>query len=210
MHTRRGALGGLATAGVAALAGCSLFDDALEQEADPAAVAEGAADSAGFEHEALTDQVAEQTVEVGDQSRDLRLTNWTNEYRRAAPGIDFDAARFLLLTTPTVTVAGQSANPLRGLDREQLLQELVDRLDITPVRNVEQVGERSVPVLEGSVTVGAFAAETEQGIQLRLHLADRTHEDDLLVLFGLHPDLLDLTEEIDTLVEGVLHPAERP
>jgi hypothetical protein len=210
MHTRRATLGALAAAGVTALAGCSLLDDATSQEAEPAAVAESAAGSAGFEHDRLRDQSYEQTVEVADESQELQLTNWTNRYTRAAAGVEFDAATFLLFTTPTVTVAGQTANPFGQFDTEQLLQEMVDRLDTGPVQSIQRVGERTVTVLDDQVTIEEFDAESDGGVQLRLHLGDSTHEDDLLVLFGLHPELLDMTADIDTLAEGTVHPAERP
>jgi hypothetical protein len=210
MHTRRATLGALAAAGVTALAGCSLFEDALEREADPAAVEESAAESAGFEQDRLRDQTYEQSIEVADESRKLRLTNWTNRYTRAAAGVAFDAATFLLFTTPTVTVADQSANPFGQFDTEQLLQEMVERSNTTPVQDVQRVGERTVRVLGEAVTVETFEAESEGGVQLRLHLGDRAHDGDLLVFLGIHPELLDTREDIDTLAEGVVHPAERP
>jgi hypothetical protein len=209
MHTRRATLGALA-AGVTALAGCSLLDDATGQEADPAAVTADAVGSTEFEHDSLTSQAYEQTVEVGDRSQDLQLTNWTNRYVMSTASVDIDAIRFSLFTTPTVTVAGESANPFGQFDRERLLRRMVDRVDIVPIENIQMVGERPVTVLGESVTVDEFEAETEQqGVRIRLHIADRTHEGDLLVLLGLHPDLLDLTDDIDTLAEGIVHPSEQ-
>jgi len=208
MHTRRATLGTLAATGMVALAGCSLFNDPLEQEADPAAVEESAAASAGFEQDELTEQVTETSVDVNDESRDLSLTIWVNRYTRAVPEVDLDTALFGLLTTPTVTLAGQSANPLRQLDRERLLQEMLDRFGVVPVENIRRVRERQVTVLGGATLVEEFLAETEE-VQLRLHLGDRTHESDLLVLFALHPELLDLTGDVDTLAEAVVHPAQR-
>jgi len=209
MHTRRATLGALAATGVVALAGCSLLNDPLEREAEPAAVEESAAGSAGFEQDELIQQGTETSVDVNDESRDLSLTSWFNRYTRAVPEIELDAAVFGLFTTPTVTLAGQSANPLRGLDRERLLQEMLDRLDVVPVENIQRVGERQVTVLGETVPVDEFLAETEE-VPLRLHLGDRTHESDLLVFFALHPELLDLTGDVDTLAEAVVHPVDRP
>lgn len=210
MHTRRATLGALATAGVAALAGCSLLEDALEQEAEPAAVEDNTVGSSDFEQDSLADQVYEESIEIAGESRDLRLTNWTNQYTRTVSGVDFDAARFSLFTTPTVTVAGESANPFGRFDREQLLQDMIDRFDVVPIQNIERTGERTVMMFDEALTVGEFDAETDGGVQLRLHLADRTHDGDLLVLFGLHPELLDTTGELDTLAQNVVHPADRP
>jgi len=211
MQSRRAALAAIAGVCTTALSGCSLLDDVLEAEAEPAAVGDDTLDGTSFEHANLDDQVHEQTVEVAGESQDLRLTNWTNRYTMPVPELDLDAAWFSLFTTPTVSVAGESANPFGLLDREQLVQAMVDRLDTGPIEDVEKIGEREVTVLDETVTVDEFEARTEQeGVELRLHLGDRAHEGDLLVLFGLHPELLDLTGEVDTLAGGAIHPTERP
>lgn len=211
MHTRRAALGALAGACTVTLAGCSLLEDPLDRAADPAAVEESVAASTGFEQDSLTEQVYEETVEVSDQTQQLQLTNWTNRYTMAVPGVDLDAARLLLFTTPTVTVANRSANPFAGFDRAALIRAMVERIDTGPVAEIQQVGERQVTVLDDPVTVDEFDAETEQeGVRLRLHVADHTNDGDLLVLFGFHPDVLDLTGDVDTLTEGIVHPARQP
>jgi hypothetical protein len=211
MHTRRATLGVLAGTCATALAGCSFLDDALEQSADPAAVEPSVVDSTSFQHDSLTEQSFEETVEVGGESRDVKLTNWTNRYTTSVSGSDIEAARFSLFTTPTVSVAGESANPFGRLDREQLLRAMVERVDTGPIERIERAGERTLSVLGGSVTVGEFEAETEQtGVRLRLHLGDRAHDGDLLVFLGVHPELLDLSGDIDTLAESTVHPAERP
>ena len=211
MYTRRATLGLLVGACATALAGCSLFDDTLEQSAEPAAVESSAVGSTPFQHDSLTEQSVEETVEVADESRDLQLTNWTNRYTTVVPGSDLEAARFSLFTTPTVSVAGESVNPFGRLDREQLLRAMVERVDTGPIESVERTGERTLPVLGESVTVGEFDAETEQaGVRLRLHLGDRAHDGDLLVFLGVHPEPLDLSGDIDTLAESTVHPTERP
>lgn len=65
-------------------------------------------------------------------------------------------------------------------------------------------------LLDDRVTVEEFDAESERGVQLRLHLGDRTHDGDLLIFLGLHPERLDMADDIDTLAEGTVHLAERP
>lgn len=210
MRTRRATLAAFAGAGGVALAGCLFSDDSLEASAEPAAVDETAVDDTGFEHEGLTERTHEETVEAAGESQSLRLTNWTSQYVIAVPAVDLDGARVSLFTTPTVTVAGRSANPFGRLDRERLLAAMVEALG-TGIEDVERVGGREVTVLGRSVTVDEFEARTEPGgIDLRLHLGDRTHEGDLLVAVGLHPERLELTGDVDTLLGGTVHPAERP
>lgn len=212
MYTRRTALGTVGVC-VAALAGCSRLDDALDealdQEAEPAAVEASAAAATGLQQTALTAQVYEQTVDIADESRELRLQNWLTQYTTGAT--ETSAAGFSLLTTPTVSVAGQAVNPFRQFDRERLLQAMVERADAVPVESIETVGERTVTVLDESVPVEVFRAEGEQDpVQLRLHLGDRTHNGDILVFLGVHPAVVETTEAIDTLAEGITHPVERP
>lgn len=210
---RRSVLTGLTTAGAVALAGCSLLDDdgRLERSAAPARVTEDARTQTSFEHIERREQTTERTLEVADQRRDVRLTNWINKYRASIPTIDFDASRVSLFTTPTVSIAGRDANPFHVLDEEQLVGEMADRVDTGPIEDVEKTGERSVTVLGEQLTVSEFDARTTydgQEFVLQLHLGQRTHEGDLLVLFGLHPELLAQTDEIDTLFSGTEHPVE--
>ena len=209
MQTRRAMLTALSGVGAGALAGCLFVDEPLEAAAEPAAVGEELLDESDFEHDELSEGVREETIEVADESQELRLTNWTNRYTAPVEEVDIDAAWVSLFTTPTVSVAGRTVNPFDQLDRDLLVTEMLERIDTGPVENIERVGEREVTVLEETMTVDEFEAQLE-GVELRLHVGDRTHEGDLLVPFGLHPELLDLTEEIDTLFEGVVHPADRP
>ncbi len=210
---RRSVLAGLTTAGAVALAGCSLLDDdgTLERSAAFAQVTEDALAQTSFDHAERRERTTEQTLEVADQRRSVRLTNWQNKYRAAIPTLEFDASRVSLFTTPTVSIAGRDANPFRVLDEEQLVEEMVERVDTGPVEDVEKTGERPVTVLGEELAVSEFDARTtyeNQRIIIRMHLGQRTHEGDLLVLFGLHPELLAQTDEIDTLFSGVEHPVE--
>lgn len=212
MYTRRTALGTVGAC-VVGLAGCSrldeTLDEALDREAEPAAVEASVAAATGLKQTVLTDQVYEQTVDIGDESWELRLQNWLTQYTTGAT--ETSAAGFSLLTTPAVSVAGQAVNPFRQFDRERLLQAMVERADAVPVESIETVGRRTVTVLDESVPVEAFRADGEQeSVQFRLHLGDRTHDGDILVFLGVHPAVVEMTETIDTLTEGIAHPVERP
>ena len=215
MYTRRTAVGALVGLCTAALAGCSRLDEALDGEtldeaAEPAAVEASAAAAAGFRQTTLTDRVYERTVEVAGESTGLRLRNWLARYTPVAAA-DGDPAVFALLTTPTITVAGRSANPFRGFDRERLLRAIVERTDTAPVTGVEAVGERTSTVLGDPVPVDVFRADgTRNGTRLRLQAGDRTHDGDLLVFLCISPASVDATEATDTLAAGITHPVERP
>jgi hypothetical protein len=195
----------------AALAGCPLLDEASSQAAEPAAVSDSVLGETAFEHRETTDEVIEETVEAAGESTEVTLTNWITRYTRPLQGVAADAVRFTLLTTPTVSLAGQSVNPLQQLDKERLVQEMVDRQQAAPIENVEKTGERATTVLDEEVTVTEFDAQTAQKqVALRLYLGDLAHDGDVVVLFGLHPELVDESETIYTLAGGVEHPVARP
>jgi len=211
MQTRRSLLCALAGGCVATLAGCPLLENVTEQAADPAAVTGGVLAQPDFEHRETSEETIEETVTVGGESREVTLTNWLTRYTRPLPGVEADAVRFTILATPTVSVADRSVNPFQQFDEARLVQAMVQRQAGAPIENVTATGERTVAVLGEDVTVTQFDAETTaEGIALCLHLGDLTHEGDVLVLFGLHPELFDESEAIYTLAGGVDHPVERP
>jgi len=213
MQTRRAVLGTVAGAGIVSLAGCSLLGDSVEESADPAAVSEDALSSTGFQHNGTEEKVLEETVEAGDESRDITLTNYLAKYGKPLEGVGQDAATFRIFTTPGVTVAGQQVNPLRALDDEQLLRTIIDRAGASGVENLEQVGTRSVSVLGNSGQFQQYEGTTEiegEEIDVLLHFGRTTNEGQMVSMLGVHPkaEPLNESENIYTLAEGVVHPVE--
>lgn len=198
---------GCLTAG--ALAGCSLLGDTVEAEADQAAVGSDALDAAGYEFDSDDTFVVEETVEVQDTSKDVELTNWITTYIRTLQEVEMEGAQFRVITSPTVSIASKDVNPLRRMDEEQLLQEISGRGGVQGLKDIESVGERTVSVLESDVQVTEYKAVTEQNeIEVRVHFGNLTHEGDFLMVMGMHPQLLDETENVDALANGVGHPSE--
>lgn len=213
MHTRRAVLGAIAGAGAASLAGCSLLGDSVEESADPAAVSDDALSATGFDHNGTEEKVLEETVEAGDESRDIKLTNYLAKYGKALEGMGQDAATFRIFTTPGVTVAGQQVNPLRALDDEQLLQTVIDRAGASGVDNLEQVGTRSVTVLGNDEQFQQYEGTTEiegEEIEVLLHFGRTSNEGQMVSMLGGHPkaEPLNESENIYTLAEDVVHPAD--
>lgn len=220
MHRRR-LLGVIAGGAGVALAGCSFLTEENGDTAEPAGVEADSLEETAFQHDRLTSREQTETVDIAGESEDIELTNWTNRFVLELPAIDLQAARFSIFTTPTVTVADQDANPFQLMDDEALLQAMVDTLDTGPVEDIERIGEREVTVLDETVTLTEYQGQTDQdGIDVRLDLGHRTHEEDFLVLFALYPDpesdqfsdadaaILDHSTDIDTLAAGVKHPID--
>ena len=211
MLRRRRFLGTVAAGGALSIAGCSLLGDALSDEAQPAIVSQDALDETGYSHERTDEQTLSETVEVADESQDVELTSWLVEYAYGG-AIDVDLSnpvRYLLFSTPTVSVAGRDVNPLEQIDKEELLSKMSSRSEFEGLENIEIVGERQVETLDTEVEITEFDAETEDAdVDVRLHLGSVTNEGDLIVFFAAHPEALDETANVDLLTEGIEHPVD--
>jgi len=211
MVSRRRVLGAVAAGGVVSVAGCSLLDDALNDEAQPAIVGEAALDETGYSHDRTDEQTLSETVEVGDQTQDVELTSWLVEYAYGG-AIDVDLpnpVRYLLFSTPTVSVAGRDVNPLGQVDEEELLSKMSSRMEFEGLEGIEAVGERTVETLGNEVEITEFEAETEDSdVDVRLHLGSLTNEGDLIVFLGAHPEAVDEADNVDTLTGGIEHPVD--
>jgi hypothetical protein len=130
-----------------------------------------------------------------------------------------------LFSTPDISVAGFSVNPLARLSGADLIARLVDEglartegdFAVSDVEQEDEVTlsilgeERPVPifsaVVEAEGSEGAPIEGTENGeIPVRLYLLSTTHQDDVLLAIGIHPEPVDAGEEIQSLLEGIEHP----
>ncbi len=211
MISRRRVIATLAAGGAVSLAGCSLLEDVLSDEAKPAIVGEEALSETGYSHERTDEQTLSETVDVGALSQDVSLTNWLVEYGYGGD-LDLDLSnpiRYLLFSTPTVSVAGRDVNPLEQIDTEELLSEMSSRSEFEGLEDIEKAGSRDVETLGETVEIQEFHAQTEQGdIDVRLHLGSLTNDGDLIVIFAAHPEAIDETDNVDILTDGIEHPVD--
>jgi hypothetical protein len=160
-----------------------------------------------YEHDSRDEWTVAETLEVGGESREVSLTNKLTRYRLGLDSIEFDRSWFVLFTSPTVSLAGQEANPFWVLDEETLVERLLGRVDTAAVQDVEKTGEREIELLGEPQTVTEFEGSTEFDIDVRIDLSQRTHSGDVLVVLAVYPELTALAEDIDTLAAGTEHPA---
>ncbi|MEF8822089.1 MAG: DUF6517 family protein, partial [Halovenus sp.] len=196
---------------VVSLSGCALLGDEIEQSADPARVSEQALQGTGYSEARMEDQSFEQTVEINDEERDLRQTNWVTEYRKLPGETEQSAASFLIFTTPTVTVAGQSANPFNAFSEEQLIRRLTDQSGRGDATDLEKQRERETEILGESVTLSIYQTTQSvagQDVDVTMYFGNLANDSDLLFLLGAHPELLDESENIYQLAEGIEHPVD--
>lgn len=209
----------LLLAGLLLTSGCLGFltgQEALQFQSGQATVSQQAQADAGYEKAREDDQVVTRTFETANQTREVEVTNHVVEYKRqvSLPVLGTqELARFTVLATPKVTIAGQGPfNPVGDLSNRELAEQLQEKYET--VQNVQLESNRTVTVLGEETRVSKFAAEAQiqggQTADVYLHLAQAETEDDFVVMVAVYPQDLDGEQQnVDRLLEGVQHePAE--
>jgi hypothetical protein len=209
----------LSVSGVAltgGLAGCLGFvtgNEVLDVSASPGSVSQSALDSTGYGENTVEEAAIEETFEVADQSRTVRLTNWHSQYDRAVD-IElverFQGAAFSVLSTPKFEIAGRSINPIDRWDTDRIAEMVQDRYE--GLEDLQSVGEYSTSMLGAEPTITEYEGSAEIAnsgvtIDLRLHVSEAVdHGEDFVLAIGVYPDALPEEEEsVETLFEGVEH-----
>jgi hypothetical protein len=210
MH-RRAVLAGIPAA--LTLGGCTdlLSGEDATFEASPAVVAEDAASETGYQERRIAEQRIERTYERVD--RTVVVRNVIAEYAREVSlgPIGGELARFTVLSSPTVEVGPIGPlNPIKDMDNREIAEMVQEQYGT--IENLQAVGERQVPFLGGDETVTKFSGEarTEGGetVDVFVHISRTQSEDDFVLAIGVHPREVDDEDEVDTLVEGIRHPAD--
>lgn len=208
-YNRRKYLATLSALGVSAIAGCSAEEaipEKIEKSASEAIVTQNGLNETGYEHQNKDEFVIDRELDIKEQTIDVKLTNIANSYSR---GRLANMNRFVIASTPNISVAGISANPLDRLDNKDLL----DRLSrgIETLKDVEPQGTTKVSSLGEEREVEMFSAVIEQNgreMDVFLHMTKFAHEDDYLIALGGYPQESDEIERdrIYTLIQNVEHP----
>ena len=217
---RRRALAVVGTVGLTGVAGC-VGEEGFEYVAEPAVVPD--AESRGYEVDGPEEIEFDETLEMGGVSQDVHIRTWSAAY--ASPE---DEASLYLFSTPDVSIAGISANPLARLSGADLiarvLNEGIGEADADGgIQEIEAEDELELTVLGDTRAVTVFSAviEMEDGefpmetdgasgdgeIPIRLYVLSFDHEDDVILSVGLYPELVEAGEEIQSLMESIEHPA---
>lgn len=217
---RRRALTLIGSVGLTGVAGCAGENGEITAAASPAAIT--TADQVGYEANGPEELTIDETVEAGGVERDINVTTYSAAY--ANPN---GQSSVFLFSTPDISVAGFSANPLARLSGADLIARLVDEgLARTEsdfaVSEVEQEDEATLSILGEERTVPIFSAVVEaegsdgapiEGaengeIPVRIYLLSTTHQEDVLLAIGFHPEPVDASEDIQSLLEGIEHPVD--
>lgn len=199
----------VALVGLVALSGCALLTgETLEFSAQPATVSEAAEDGAQYDLVGVESQDINRSVEVLGQERRILATNQVATYERDLGVAETDAVgTVLVVSTPTMEVAGQALNPLGRISPEQALSTLSTGQD--GIEGLEATGNRTAAVLGEDRTVRTFATTTTvagQDVPTTVHFLRVPHEGDYVIGVAIHPELMSADQaDVDTMFEGIEH-----
>lgn len=223
---RRTILGGIATAAGTSLAGCLddipfIGDDPLEFSSETASIPEAALNEAGYAEVEVDDLVIEETVEAAGQSQEVIVRNRLAEYDKGIDLSPFDlpvedelqAAIVAVISTPQMSVLGQTFNPVGEMDAADLIGLVQDRYD--GLGSLEEVETDSVTIRDSTTSVTEFegnaaVSDAEVPLDLTLHVAEPIESaDDLLVAIGGYPTATREMERdvVFDLFEAIDHPS---
>lgn len=209
---RRKTLGVALLALLVATAGCVdlVMGNTPTFASSEANVSDGALEDSGYELSSSDTQNVTRNVSVAGQERTVRVTNHVTEYNRSlslGPFGDAELGRFVLFTTPEIQIAGQTMNPAADWSERRVLTEVAQRY--ASLNDVSHEENRSVAILGEARTVEQFAGTTTVGgdeIDVVVHVTKFTHEGDVVVGIGIHPqELPDEEDRQDDLFSGVQH-----
>jgi hypothetical protein len=199
-----------------ATSGCVGFltgTEGLTFASSDVSVSAQASDEAGYETIRVESLNRSRTFEAAGQERNVTVVNHVAEYQRSVslgPLGELPFARFTVLSTPQVEVAGQSFNPLADRSNRELARNLQDTYD--RIEDVRFDGNRTVTVLGEARTVSRFTADARiaegQTIDVYVHVASFRHDEDFLVAVAVHPQRLDEGNRVDTMLSGIEHAGE--
>ena len=218
---RRRALTLIGTVGLTGVAGCVGENGEINASASPAAIPAEARQ--GYETNGLEAIEINETVEFGGISRDISVSTWSVGYAASQK-----QTGLFLFSTPDVQAAGISANPLTRLSGADLIVRVIDEGlgrgggDMA-VEQIEQETEIAASVLGEERTIPVFSAVLDTGssggasgiegtqdgkVPIRLYVLSFSHDGDVLLSVGFHPEPVSASDEITTMMEAIEHPIE--
>ncbi|EMA61261.1 hypothetical protein C470_07034 [Halorubrum distributum JCM 13561] len=214
--TRRGALGLAGAVGIASLAGCTALDVATgdgpaEFAAGTATVRDTTLSESGYELNEVSDEVISREVEVGGQTREVRVTNTVAEYDKAVElfGERYQAAVFAAVTTPQIEVLGRALNPIAELGTRERADLILSRYE--GVGDLERGSEYSTAVLGSDAEVVVYTADGEiegtgASTELELHIGEPVGvEDDFVLPLAAYPAAFSDGENVRRMMNGLEH-----
>ncbi|WP_435094002.1 DUF6517 family protein [Halorubrum sp. N11] len=219
---RRGLLAAIAASTSVAVAGCAGGENgSYEFDAEPASVPPSAASEAGYVGEEPQSFPFEQEFDVAGVDARLSATTWVAGYENSGNG-----SALLVASTPNATVGGQPINPLVGVDNTKLIRRLLKQVNQRGIgggididtSDLEAKGtetrtilgsETEISILETTIDAEVDTGDGQSGsvedVPVYLYVGTVQHNEDVIVLVGVHPTAVDASESVLSLMEQVEH-----
>ncbi len=208
----------IATVGVLVLlvatAGCSDLvpgEGELEFSAAEATVSDDALSETGFNLVDVREHRLNRTVTIGNETRNLDVTNHVAAYRSGSSDTPDDAADvesvFGVLSTPQAEVFGQPINPLGHLSQEAIMRRAISEAE--SIENLQEERTTTVTMLGNETDLVVYAgtmSKSGQTVDVTAYVARVSHGDDFVIAAGVHrADAPSGQATIETLIEGITH-----
>ncbi|MCU4924561.1 DUF6517 family protein [Halobacteria archaeon AArc-dxtr1] len=201
----------LAAGGVGALgltAGCLDFvlgDGPLSFEAEQAVPGEAALSETDFAEFEITEETMEDSVSAAGIERDVEASYWISAYIKEVEieGEAEDISAFAAVSTPDVSVAGQSFNPVAEMDTDELLDEYGGEINSDrDLSDAEYDRTETFSVLGEDRDVDVYVGEQEyegETVTIDIYVTNFGHDDDYLAIIGVHPHADSLREAAEAI-----------
>lgn len=203
-----------------AIGGCVglVLGDGVEMDGEPAGVSDDALAESDYQFAEYRTLYLNETIDVAGQERHVNATNHAMVYNRTTnlDQFDQDTGGFVVLSTPDVSIGGQSVNPAARMSNGELVEQFQGDLEseVGELGELRKVSERTEPVLGYASTVSTFETTTTvdgREVTLYVHVTKVKHENDLVAAIGVHPEALQQqAPEIHALMRGIEHPIDAP
>lgn len=194
-------------------AGCLGAVGMDEHEASPAGVEPSVREATGYEQTNVEELVVREPVDA--LSEEITVRNYRTEHEKSVdlgPVGTVEAAAFVVLTSPQISLAGRDFNPIAEMSSEELIGLL--EADFDGIDDAEHVSDGEATVLDQATTDSSFEAEAQFSgvpIDVNIHITESVRTtNDHLVTIGVYPEQLE-SEEADnvaSLVGGLVEDPE--
>ena len=209
MRTKQLAVLGLAA--LVVLSGCSSLSGSLAFSAQKATVGQQALSQTSYQEQGVRARNVTRTFSAAGQSKNVSVTNWIASYDQQidlGPLGKRRAAAFSVVSTPQVSVLGQSVNPIGSYDNAKLVALLQQNYngisDVTPVSN------HTATMLGHPTNVTKFSGTaTLDGRSVNVYVDVTKVKDggDYVLALAVYPQRLSDRESknVETLLAGIQH-----
>lgn len=195
-----------------------VIGDGVQMDGEPAAVNEDTVAETGFTFSEYRTVHLNETVDVLGQERHINTTNHVVIYNRTSTleQFDQDTGGFVVISTPDVSIGGQSVNPAARMSNRELVGQFEGELEsqVGQLGELREVSQRTEPMLGYAATVTVFETNSTIGnrtVTLYVHVTKIKHEGDLVAAIGVHPEALQQqSPEISRLIRNIEHPVSTP